>query len=156
MDTNEKKQLMRNLLEKGKEKGSLTYNEVAEAFNAMELNARQRVLFYEDLSNQGIELEDDFDEDVKSEDLKSIEDEDTEELPTDPEDMEAFLQSEGIIIDDPVKIYLYDIGKFPLLTPEEETELALRVSQGDEEAKRKLNESNLRLVVSIAKRYVGR
>lgn len=70
--------------------------------------------------------------------------------------MEAFLQSEGIIIDDPVKIYLYDIGKFPLLTPEEETELALRVSQGDEEAKRKLNESNLRLVVSIAKRYVGR
>ena len=88
MDTNEKKQLMRNLLEKGKEKGSLTYNEVAEAFNAMELNARQRVLFYEDLSNQGIELEDDFDEDVKSEDLKSIEDEDTEELPTDPEDME--------------------------------------------------------------------
>ena len=156
MDTNEKKQLMRNLLETGKEKGSLTYNEVAEAFNAMELNARQRVLFYEDLSNQGIELEDDFDEDVKSEDLKSIEDEDTEELPTDPEDMEAFLQSEGIIIDDPVKIYLYDIGKFPLLTPEEETELALRVSQGDEEAKRKLNESNLRLVVSIAKRYVGR
>ena len=156
MDTNEKKQIMRALLEKGKEKGTLTYNEVAEAFDSMELNARQKVLFYEDLSNQGIELEDDFDDEVKTEELKNIEKEDSEELPEDPEDMEAFLQSEGIIIDDPVKIYLYDIGKFPLLTPEEETELAIRVSQGDEEAKRKLNESNLRLVVSIAKRYVGR
>ena len=70
--------------------------------------------------------------------------------------MEALLQSEGITIDDPVKIYLHEIGRVPLLTPEQESELAARIAQGDEEAKRILNESNLRLVVSIAKRYVGR
>ena len=77
-------------------------------------------------------------------------------LPEDPDDIEALLQAEGITIDDPVKIYLHEIGRVPLLTTEEEASLAERIAQGDEDAKRILNESNLRLVVSIAKRYVGR
>ena len=70
--------------------------------------------------------------------------------------MEVLLQSEGITIDDPVKIYLHEIGRVALLTPEEEAELAQRISDGDASAKKRLNEANLRLVVSIAKRYVGR
>ena len=77
-------------------------------------------------------------------------------LPVDPDDMEALLQAEGIQIDDPVKIYLHEIGRVPLLTTEEESALAERILNGDEEAKKILNEANLRLVVSIAKRYVGR
>ena len=70
--------------------------------------------------------------------------------------IEALLQAEGITIDDPVKIYLHEIGRVPLLTSEEESALAARIARGEEAAKQKLNESNLRLVVSIAKRYVGR
>ena len=104
--------------------------------------------------NEGVEIEESFSlEDIN--DLKSMEEE-ANALPIDPEDMEILLQSEGITIDDPVKIYLHEIGRVALLTPEEETELAQRISNGDASAKKRLNEANLRLVVSIAKRYVGR
>lgn len=154
MDINEKKAALRDLLEKGKAKGSLTYREVGDVLDKLELTPNQKSLFYEDLSANGVDLEESFNEAALSE-IADIEQE-VEDLPTDPEDIEALLQSEGIIIDDPVKVYLYEIGRVPLLTSEEETSLAKRISQGDQEAKRILNEANLRLVVSIAKRYVGR
>ncbi len=154
MDINEKKAALRELLEKGKAKGSLTYREVGDVLDKLELTPNQKSLFYEDLSANGVDLEESFNEAALSE-IADIEQE-VEDLPTDPEDIEALLQSEGIIIDDPVKVYLYEIGRVPLLTSEEETSLAKRIGQGDQEAKRILNEANLRLVVSIAKRYVGR
>ena len=72
------------------------------------------------------------------------------------EDLESSLSTEGIAIDDPVKVYLKEIGRVPLLSPEEEIELAIRIIDGDEVAKKRLSEANLRLVVSIAKRYLGR
>ena len=74
----------------------------------------------------------------------------------DEEDLENALNTDGIAIDDPVKVYLKEIGRVPLLTPEEEINLALRINDGDEAAKKRLSEANLRLVVSIAKRYLGR
>lgn len=154
MELNEKKQALRELIDKGKAKGSLTYNEVSDLMEKLELTPTQKTLFYEDITASGIEFEEDFSIESLDE-IKDIEEE-VQALPIDPEDMEALLQSEGIVIDDPVKFYLYEIGRVPLLNSEEESSLAQRIAQGDEEAKRILNESNLRLVVSIAKRYVGR
>ena len=154
MDINEKKQALRELLDKGKEKGNLTYAEVGQVLDKLDLTPSQKSLFYEDLGAAGVELEEFFPPNALEE-IKDIE-EDVQALPIDPEDLEALLQSEGIVIDDPVKVYLYEIGRVPLLTSEEESSLAQRIGQGDEEAKKILNEANLRLVVSIAKRYVGR
>ncbi len=154
MELAEKKQMLRDLIEKGKQKKVLTYNEVSEVLDKVELTPEQKSIFMEDLAANDVEIEDDFNaEDIP--DLKEIEEE-VQALPIDPEDMEALLQSEGIIIDDPVKVYLYEIGKIPLLKPDEEAKLAQSISNGDEFAKQRLNEANLRLVVSIAKRYVGR
>ena len=149
---NEKKQALKQLMEKGKEKGSLSYNEVNALLDKLEFTEDQKAIVYDQLHSEDIELQEDFAIDSE---LKELEEE-ISVLPSDPDDMEALLQSEGITIDDPVKIYLHEIGRVPLLTPEQESELAARIAQGDEEAKRILNESNLRLVVSIAKRYVGR
>lgn len=152
METTDKKQIIKDLLTKSKEKGSLTYNEVNETLAPLELTPDQLNAVYDELRHADIELEDDFNIDP---DLKDLEEE-VSVLPTDPDDMEALLQSEGITIDDPVKIYLHEIGRVKLLTSEEEAALAERIAKGDEEAKKTLNEANLRLVVSIAKRYVGR
>ena len=154
MDNNlhEKKLAIKTLLDKGKEKGSLTINEVVESLERLDFTQEQINVILDELRSAGIELEEAFNID----DLKDMDDEEISQLPEDPDDMEAILQSEGITIDDPVKIYLHEIGRVPLLTPEEEAELAQRILQGDQDAKRRLNEANLRLVVSIAKRYVGR
>ena len=101
------------------------------------------------LKKGGIDLlPDDFDEEPNIEDLKEVEELKLDEI-TDT-------NYEGISVDDPVRMYLREIGKIPLLTFDEELELAKRILEGDEEAKQKLAESNLRLVVSIAKKYVGR
>ena len=149
---NEKKQALKQLIEKGKEKGSLSFSEVNAVLDKLEFTEDQKAVVYDQLHAEDVELQEDFAIDPE---LKELEEE-ISVLPSDPDDMEALLQSEGITIDDPVKIYLHEIGRVPLLTPEQESELAARIAQGDEEAKRILNESNLRLVVSIAKRYVGR
>ena len=101
--------------------------------------------FYESCSNNNIEIIDDF----------SLENFD-EDIPLGEDDLELSLSTEGIAIDDPVKIYLKEIGRVPLLSAEEEIELAERMAKGDKKAKKRLSEANLRLVVSIAKRYVGR
>lgn len=151
---NEKKNTVRELLERGKEKGSLTYNEINDELEKLDFTQEQLNIVYDEFRNAGIELEETLSVEELSE-LKDIEDE-VNSLPIDPADMEALLVSEGISIDDPVKVYLHEIGRVPLLSSEKEAELAARISQGDEEAKRILSEANLRLVVSIAKRYVGR
>ena len=148
----EAKGILRDLLEKAKERaGNLTENEIRDALRPTGMTKEQINAIIDELRIGGIEIE----EDIDPEELGDLEEE-ISLLPIDPEDMEAMLQSEGITIDDPVKVYLHDIGRVPLLTPEEEADLALRITKGDMEAKRRLNEANLRLVVSIAKRYVGR
>ncbi|WP_083755767.1 RNA polymerase sigma factor RpoD [Caldicellulosiruptor saccharolyticus] len=140
--TEEKKNLIREkvreLISLGQSKGFLTYSEIQEILDKVELDANQIENIYDTLENMGIDVVDDR---VSEEELLK---DDLENLP------------EGIAIDDPVRMYLKEIGKIPLLTPEEEIELAKRIEQGDEEAKKRLAEANLRLVVSIAKRYVGR
>ena len=148
----EAKVILRELLERAKEQDrNLTENEIRAALLPTGMKKDQINSLMDDLRINGLEIE----EDIDPEELGDLEDE-VSLLPSDPEGMEAMLQSEGITIDDPVKVYLHDIGRVPLLTPEEEAELALRISEGDMDAKRRLNEANLRLVVSIAKRYVGR
>ncbi|MBQ6053663.1 MAG: RNA polymerase sigma factor RpoD [Clostridia bacterium] len=150
----DKKAIIRELLEQGKEKGSLLRSDIVEELEKHEFTADQINVIIDEFRNSGVEIEESFSIDDLN-DLKSIEEE-ANSLPIDPEDMEVLLQSEGITIDDPVKIYLHEIGRVALLTPEEEAELAQRISDGDASAKKRLNEANLRLVVSIAKRYVGR
>ncbi|MFY9278699.1 MAG: RNA polymerase sigma factor RpoD [Caldicoprobacterales bacterium] len=135
---------VKELIEKGKSKGVLTYKEIMDMLEEIELEADQIEKIYETLGTLGIDVVDEEDE---GKDIDEISDED--------EQSDASLL-EGVSIDDPVRMYLKEIGKVPLLTAEEEVELAKRMEQGDEEAKRKLAEANLRLVVSIAKRYVGR
>lgn len=136
-----------SLLHKGKKKGNLTYKEIIDALQDFNLNTEAIDEFYEELSRQGIEVVDEIVEIDALEDdsLKSVQE----------EEIDAFIP-EGISINDPVRMYLKEIGKIPLLTPEEEIDLAKSMEDGNEEAKRRLAEANLRLVVSIAKKYVGR
>ncbi|MGN1334516.1 MAG: RNA polymerase sigma factor RpoD [Anaerovoracaceae bacterium] len=155
-----KQEIISTLLERAKQtKNKLTYSAVADVLETTDLDKNQMDDIYEALMSKDIEIvsetePDDFDillnEDVDiSEDPDLIMDE-----PADV-DLEATLPK-SIAVDDPVRMYLKEIGKVPLLSADEEIELAKRMEQGDEEAKRRLCEANLRLVVSIAKRYVGR
>ena len=141
------KDVIENLVEQGKKNGKLTTKEITDILEELDFDVEQINKLYEDLDSLNIEVVDDF---ISDEDLDSALNY------TGEDDLDAALASDGISIDDPVKIYLKDIGRFPLLTPEEEIELAIRTSKGDPVARERLNESNLRLVVSIAKRYVGR
>jgi RNA polymerase primary sigma factor len=140
----EKKLAFENLMEHGKQTGKLTTKEITDAFEELDFDGDQMDSFYENCSNLNIEIIDDFTPD--SEDLKLAM----------SDDLENALSTEGIAIDDPVKIYLKEIGRVPLLSPNEEVELAERMAKGDPAAKKRLAEANLRLVVSIAKRYGGR
>jgi len=137
-----RKSILKELVEKGKSKGMLTYKEIMDAFEEVELEPDQIEKIYETVENMGIDVVGDIDEEIK--DLQNTEEEIDLSLP------------EGISIDDPVRMYLKEIGKVPLLSADEEIELAKKMEKGDNEAKRRLAEANLRLVVSIAKRYVGR
>ena len=158
----------KNLIEKGKKQGSLTLDEIMGAFSNTELDKDKVENLYETLGNLGIEIletktekvEIDFsaDDDLTL-DMDSIDDDMDEKLKKEDDiDMDKLDLSlpKGISIDDPVRMYLKEIGKIPLLKPHEEVELAKRMMEGDEIAKQRLVEANLRLVVSIAKRYVGR
>lgn len=137
-----KKTVLRELVERGKSKGFLTYNEVMDAFEDVELEPEQIEKIYETLENMGVYI---------------VEDNETgmDDAQVSDDDLDVTIP-EGISIDDPVRMYLKEIGKVPLLSAEEEIELAKEMEQGNAEAKRRLAEANLRLVVSIAKRYVGR
>lgn len=135
------------LINHGKQNGKLTTKEITDALEELNFDADEINKLYDDFESSNIEIVDDFSAD---EDLDSALDF------TDSDDFESSLSSEGIAIDDPVKIYLKEIGRVPLLSAEEEIELATRMAQGDKYARKRLSEANLRLVVSIAKRYVGR
>ena len=137
------------LIEKGK-KGKLSASDLDEALEEMNFDAESIDKLYETLEDNGIS----FDGDLSSEEMSAIENE--VEAFSAAENMERILEQEGLAIDDPVRLYLKEIGRVPLLTAEREKELSERMMEGDEDAKVELVEANLRLVVSIAKRYVGR
>jgi RNA polymerase primary sigma factor len=142
--------LMQRLIERSKTKGEkLTQEEIMEVIGDSDFNLEQIEHIYEELSSQGVDISGFMDEDSDPE-LDEIEHYES------AEDMERILAQEGLAIDDPVRMYLKEIGKVPLLTSEYEAELAARIANGDETAKTQLIEANLRLVVSIAKRYVGK
>ncbi|EAX48219.1 RNA polymerase, sigma 70 subunit, RpoD family [Thermosinus carboxydivorans Nor1] len=140
------------LLHKGKKRGGvLTYSEIMDTLQGEDLTPDEIDDMYEVFNSKGIEIVDEIP------DVETLEDPDITEIEAAPEEVDIDLSiPEGISIDDPVRMYLKEIGRVPLLTAEEEIQLAKRMEQGDEEAKRRLAEANLRLVVSIAKRYVGR
>lgn len=144
------------LIEKGKKAGKLTSKELMDVLEDLNLDPEQLDKFYDTLENLGIDTAGDYmpviDDDIipALDELEEIEDVTEEEI------AEAETLVDSFSTDDPVRMYLKEIGKVSLLSPEEEVELAIRMSEGDEEAKRRMAEANLRLVVSIAKRYVGR
>ena len=142
MATQDKKQVLKELLESGKQKGRLTTKEISDALEELDYDVEQVDQLYDTFEAYNIEIvEDDGGESI---------------APASNEELESVLSADGISIDDPVKVYLKEIGRVPLLSAEEEVELAIRMSEGDVAAKKRLSEANLRLVVSIAKRYVGR
>ncbi|HHX13582.1 MAG TPA: RNA polymerase sigma factor RpoD [Clostridiales bacterium] len=143
------------LIERAKSKGSISYQEISDQLEHMELDKNQMDDLYDALVSLGIEIVSENDpEDFEIASLEQDAEAEAESSEEDAETEEAL--SKGIAVDDPVRMYLKEIGKVPLLTADEEVELAKRMEAGDEEAKRCLCEANLRLVVSIAKRYVGR
>ena len=144
-----KKQKVDSLIEKGK-KGKLSPSDLDEAMEEMNFDADTLDKLYEEMEDNGIS----FGGEISNEEMNEIEHE-VEKFGA-GENMERILEQEGLAIDDPVRLYLKEIGKVPLLNTEKERELAERMMAGDENAKTELVEANLRLVVSIAKRYVGR
>ena len=145
---------LNDLLEMGKAKGTLNSSDIIATVEESEYDQEQIDRFYEDLERNGIEITDDY---IGVDDPKFVAEIENEiERYESPEEMEKMLAQEGLAIDDPVRMYLKEIGKVPLLTAEKEMELAIRMSEGDEYAKQQLVEANLRLVVSIAKRSVGK
>ncbi|GKU81292.1 RNA polymerase sigma factor RpoD [Niallia sp. NCCP-28] len=141
-------QVKEQLTEVGKKTGVLAYDDIAEKLSSFELDSHQMDEFYEFLGDQGVELIGDGENEAPNvqELAKGEEEFDLNDLSVPP----------GVKINDPVRMYLKEIGRVDLLSAEEEIKLAKRILEGDEEAKRRLAEANLRLVVSIAKRYVGR
>ena len=141
------------LLTKGKKRGGvITYGEIMDTLQGEDLSPDEIDDMYEVFSSKGIEIVDEIP------DVETLDDPDISDMEeVTPEEVDIDLSiPEGFSIDDPVRMYLKEIGRVPLLTADEEIQLAKRMENGDEEAKRRLAEANLRLVVSIAKRYVGR
>ncbi|KYH32875.1 RNA polymerase sigma factor SigA [Clostridium tepidiprofundi DSM 19306] len=138
VDKSEKMKIVKRLIDKGKKKGNLTYKEIMDELQIVDLTPEQIEKVYEVLETMNIDVI------GADEDIEEIDEGDDITIP------------EGIAIDDPVRMYLKEIGKVPLLSSEDEIRLAKLIEEGDNQAKKKLAEANLRLVVSIAKRYVGR
>ena len=134
-----------------KKKNMLEYQEISDFFSDMQLDAEQFEKILDFLEANNIDVLRITDDDVDDEMLLDVDDED--EIEVEKIDLSV---PDGVSIEDPVRMYLKEIGKVPLLSAEEEIELAKRMELGDQEAKKRLAEANLRLVVSIAKRYVGR
>lgn len=167
-DENKKKECITLLKEKAKSKGGkLSYGEISEIIGNLDMDKDFIDDMYEKIMNMGIEIESEMeirndDTDIEPDeaellniDVDDLEHDDDMVIEDGNVDLEASLPK-GITVDDPVRMYLKEIGKVPLLSADEEIELAKKMEKGDEEAKKKLCEANLRLVVSIAKRYVGR
>ena len=147
------KKKLDDLIQRGRNKKNvLEYQEITETFQDLKLDEEQYDLIMQILEKSDIDIIRTQEEEVPETDLVSIEEENTEE-----QDLDIDLTiPDSVNIEDPDRMYLKEIGKVPLLTADEEQELAQRMENGDEEAKKRLAEANLRLVVSIAKRYVGR
>lgn len=141
----DKKVVLKELIETGKRNSKLTTKEINDALEEINFDVEQVDKLYETLESYNIEIVDELDPEL-----------DTQLTEKTIDDFETSLSADGVAIDDPVKVYLKEIGRVPLLSPEEEIDLAIRIENGDEKAKQRLSEANLRLVVSIAKRYVGR
>ena len=167
-DENKKKECITLLKEKAKSRGGkLSYGEISEIIGNLDMDKDFIDDVYEKIMNMGIEIESEMeirndDTDIEPDeaellnlDVDDLEHDDDMVIEDGSVDLEASLPK-GITVDDPVRMYLKEIGKVPLLSADEEIELAKKMEKGDEEAKKKLCEANLRLVVSIAKRYVGR
>lgn len=162
MNEEQKMDSVQALIQKGKKKGSITYREIMDALQGIELSADQIDDVYQQFGRMGIDVVPEPGE-VDLEVLKKAKEDEEEIAEESDDDVEEKEEAEvdlsvpeGVGIDDPVRMYLKEIGRVPLLSAEEEIQLAKRMEDGDEEAKRRLAEANLRLVVSIAKRYVGR
>lgn len=149
MAAQDKKSVIKDLIELGKSKGKLTTKEITDALEELDFDVEKVDKLYDTLEGLNIEIIEDLETDIDL-DLNTI-----PEVAASAEEEDA-APAEGVNIDDPVKVYLKEIGRVPLLSSEEEVELAQRMAQGDDYAKKRLSEANLRLVVSIAKRYVGR
>ncbi len=146
----ERKSVLKELTELGKAKGQLSNKEILDAIGEMDIDAEAMERFYDSLETNGIEIVETLDDIILDDSELTAIGEDDDIIDDSPD------ISDSVSIDDPVKIYLKEIGRVPLLTTEEETDLAIRISNGDVAAKQRLSEANLRLVVSIAKRYLGR
>jgi len=149
-----KKETVEKLIEKGKKRGMITYTEIMDALEDIDIDKDQIDEIYDHFATMGIDIvgdKEDSDDDIDI-------DESALEAEAEPEEniKDDTVLLAGVNIDDPVRMYLKEIGKVPLLSGPEEISLAKRMGAGDDEAKKKLVEANLRLVVSIAKRYVGR
>ena len=142
----DKKTVIKDLLEQGKQKGSLSNQEILDAIGEIEFSPEQLEKLYDGLEAQGIEIIED-----NSVDLSDI-----EIVASKSSSKGDEIAAERVAIDDQVKVYLKEIGRVPLLSPEEEIDLAIKIADGNTEAKKRLCQANLRLVVSIAKRYLGR
>ena len=140
-------EIVEGLLAKGKKNGgTLTYGELIDALQKQDLSPDEIDTMYDTFSKRGIEIVDDSQDNSSDDDV---------DIDKSDEDVEIDLSvPEGVSIDDPVRMYLKEIGRVPLLTAEEEVALAKRMEAGDEEAQKRLAEANLRLVVSIAKRLI--
>ena len=145
----EKRTVLKDLMEQGKASGQLSTKDILDAIGEMDFEPEQIEKFYDSLESIGVELIDEFAE-------VPIEDMNFSLSPIQGQSDGQIGTPETAATDDPVKVYLKEIGRVPLLTPEEEIDLAIRISDGDKKAKKRLSEANLRLVVSIAKRYLGR
>ncbi|MEE0443990.1 MAG: sigma-70 family RNA polymerase sigma factor, partial [Acutalibacteraceae bacterium] len=146
----DKKTVLKNLIEKGKANGKLTTQDIDQAILDIDLDLEDLDKLYETIENQNIELVDD----LSNVDLENVDF--NMDMPKSAELATEDVDDKNQGADDPVKVYLKEIGRIPLLTAEEEIDLAMRINDNDAAAKKRLAEANLRLVVSIAKRYVGR
>lgn len=146
-ESSENKEKVLKIIEKAKSNGKITYGELATELD--EANPEQIDKVFDAFEDLGVDI---LQEDIEEPDIEDLEE--VEDIKIDEIDLN--IVSDGVNVDDPVRMYLREIGKIHLLTYEEELELAKKVLEGDEEAKQRLAESNLRLVVSIAKKYVGR
>ena len=149
MAAQDKKSVIRDLIELGKSKGQLSTKEILDALGELDFDPEHIEKFYDTLESHGVEIVEDF-ADIQIDDL------DLTKVASETVDYDTGMGIEGVAIDDPVKVYLKEIGRVPLLTSEEEIRLAIAIKDGNEAAKKRLSEANLRLVVSIAKRYLGR
>lgn len=148
--TPDKKTVVRELMELGKQKGQLTNQDILDAIGEIDFDPEQLEKLYDSLAQLGIEIVEDSG-DIKIDDIDLGFDESK-----DGDSHAQIAETGSVSVDDPVKVYLKEIGRVPLLSSDEEINLAIRIADGDVAAKQRLSEANLRLVVSIAKRYLGR